>query len=104
MELQNSPAGNTRREAERVSLVGIAVDLLLTAGIIPVCFELWKHLNIWKVTEAVKGFPYTYTDLSIKTVANHLDQAYTTGLLIGLIITVISGILILLRARKGSEN
>ena len=31
MELQNSPAGNTRREAERVSLVGIAVDLLLTA-------------------------------------------------------------------------
>ncbi len=76
------------------------VDLLLTAGIIPVCLELWRHLNIWKVTEAVKGFPYTYTDLSIKVVANHPDQPYTTGLLIGLLITMITAVLLIVRLKK----
>lgn len=79
---------------------GKLVNLLLTAGIIPVCFELWKHLNIWKVTEAVKGFPYTYTDLSIKIVANHPDQPYTTGLLIGLLVTVVTAVLLIVRLKR----
>ena len=39
-------------------------------------------------------------DLALKTVANHPDKPYTTGLVIGAVITVLSGILILLRAKK----
>ncbi|MBQ6503590.1 MAG: hypothetical protein IJI57_06730 [Flexilinea sp.] len=73
---------------------------LLTVGIIPTCFELWKHLNVWKVTEAVKGFPYTYTDLSIKVVANHPDQPYTIGLTAGAAITVLTAAFLILRYRK----
>ena len=64
-----------------------AGNILFTLLLVPAVFELWKHLNTWKVTEAVKGFPYTYTDLSIKVVANHPDRPYTTALLAGLIIT-----------------
>lgn len=75
-------------------------NVLLTALLIPCGIFLFMHLNTWKVTEAVKYFPYTYTDLSIKTVANHPDQPYTTGLLIGAIISTISGILIVFRAWK----
>ena len=39
-------------------------------------------------------------DLSLKTVANHPDPQYTTGLLIGLIITILSAAVILYRAKK----
>lgn len=70
-------------------------NIVLTAALIPTVIELLLHLNTWKVTEAVKGFPYTYTDLSIKVVANHPDQPYTTGLLIGFIISVISAVVLL---------
>ena len=57
-------------------------------------------MNIWKVTEAVEGFPYTYTDLSIKIVANHPDQPYTTGLLIGLLVTVVTAVLLIVRLKR----
>ena len=72
----------------------------LSIGLLPSCLELWRHLNIWKVTEAVKGFPYTYTDLSIKVVANHPDQPYTTGLLIGAVISILTAVFLLIRARR----
>ena len=77
--------------------------IVLSLAVIPLTAEIGKHLDRWKVTEAVKGFPYTYTDLSIKTVANHPDRPYTTGLLIGAVVTVLSGILILLRAKKSRD-
>ena len=76
------------------------VDLLLTAGLIPAAFFLWKHLSSWTVLKTSGAFPVTPVDLSIKTVANHPDQPYTTGLLIGALITLISGVLILVRASK----
>ena len=76
------------------------VHLLLTAGLIPAALFLWKHLSIWSVTETSRAFPVTPVDLSIKTVANHPDQPYTTGLLVGALITLISGVLIVLRAMK----
>ncbi len=75
-------------------------NIVLSAALIPAVIELMRHLNTWKVTEAVNGFPYTYTDLSIKVVANHPDQPYTTGLLIGLIISVVSAVILLIRAYK----
>ena len=76
------------------------VNLFLTVGTIPACLELWKHLSAWKVTEAVKGFPYTYTDLSIKVVANHPDQPYTIGLTAGAAITVLTAAFLILQYRK----
>lgn len=79
------------------------VCILLTVGIIPVFLELWMHLNSWKVTEAVKGFPYTYTDLSIKVVANHPDRPYTTGLLIGTAVTLLTAVFLIIRAKKADR-
>ncbi|MBQ6509881.1 MAG: hypothetical protein IJI07_10450 [Flexilinea sp.] len=77
--------------------------MLLSLAVIPLTAGIGKHLDRWKVTEAVKGFPYTYTDLSIKIVANHPDRPYTTGLLIGAAVSVLSGILILVRAKKSRD-
>ena len=74
-----------------------AGNILFTLLLVPAVFELWKHLNTWKVTEAVKGFPYTYTDLSIKVVTNHPDRPYTTALLAGLIITLLTAVVLILR-------
>ena len=75
-------------------------NLLLLAGLAPLAIEIRQHLETWKVSEAVKGFPYTYTDLSIKTVANHADRPYFTGLLIGLLITLTTAALLARRLKK----
>ncbi len=83
-------------------VIGKAASAVIGIGLIPAGVSLWKHLDTWKVTEAVKGFPYTYTDLSLKTVANHPDPQYTTGLLIGLVITLLSAAVILYRAKKSA--
>jgi hypothetical protein len=58
--------------------------------------ELWSHLETWKVMNSVSAFPYTYTDLAVKTVSNHPDPVYTNGLLAGLAITVLSSVVLLL--------
>lgn len=81
------------------------LNLAMTIGLIPALAELGIHLNIWKVTEAFQAFPYTRTDLTIKTVANHPDQPYTTGLLIGAVVSLISAaIIIYLAWREGDRK
>ena len=75
-------------------------NVLLSAALIPSTILLWKHLDTWKVTEAAEVYPKMNVDLSLKIVANHPDSQYTTGLLIGAVITVLSGLLILIRAKK----
>ena len=77
-----------------------ALNMLLTAAMIPAVVFLGKHLSTWKVTEAAKAYPKMNVDLALKTVANHPDQPYTTGLLIGLGITLVSGAVILWRAKR----
>ena len=82
---------------QKYSLRAIAIPgILLLAGLT----ELWRHLESWKVLNAFSAFPYTYTDLAIKTVNNHPDPEYTQGLLIGLIISVLSGIILLVLVRR----
>ena len=78
-------------------------NTVLTIGLMPSLAELWMHLNTWKVTDAFKAFPYTHTDLTIKTVANHPDQPYTTGLLIGTIITILTVIVLIFRVIRESR-
>ena len=79
------------------------VYLVLAVLLLPELWELWRHLSAWKVTEAVRAFPYTFTDLSIKTVANHPDEPYTNGLLIGLAVTVITAVLLLVRVYRAAN-
>ena len=81
-----------------------AGNILLGLLIIPAGVLLWNHLQAWRVMEAVKSFPYTYTDLSLKTVANHPDRPYTTGLLIGFAVTAATAVLLILRAKKSSRQ
>ena len=65
--------------------------------------ELWSHLETWKVMNSVHAFPYTYTDLAIKTVSNHPDPVYTNGLLAGLAITTLSAITLFLFVLKENK-
>ncbi len=68
-------------------------------------YQLWNNLNIWKVTESVKAFPVTPTNLSIKIVSNHADPVYIKGLMVGMVITLLSsGILLFLALRKSNQN
>ncbi len=70
------------RSDQLIPLIGSLLPLPLALA------ELWSHLSTWKVTESVKAFPYTFTDLSQKVVANHPDPVYTNVLLIGLTISL----------------
>ena len=81
-----------------------AANTVMAILLIPVLVELWLHLNTWKVTEAFKAFPYTATDLSIKTVANHPDQPYTTGLLAGAAVSLISAVFLIIRAWREADR
>ena len=78
-------------------------NILLTVALIPSVILFGKHLDTWKVTEAAKVYPKMDVDLALKTVANHPDRPYTTGLLIGAAVTVLSGVLILFRAKKNRD-
>ena len=69
-------------------------------GLIPLAIGLWKNLETWKVSSAVNAFPYTRTDLSIKIVSNHPDPTYTTGLIVGCVITVCMAVLLIFLSRK----
>jgi len=55
-------------------------------------YDMLRHTLAWRVTEAVKAFRFTAVDLSIKTVANHTDPAYTNLILIGAIATLITAL------------
>ena len=75
---------------------------LFVVLLVPAAVELWIHLNSWKVTEAFKAFPYTHTDLTIKTVANHPDQPYVTGLMIGAAVSLLTALYLIIRSVKDS--
>lgn len=77
---------------------------LLCFSLIPLVVELMRNLSTWKVTEAVKAFPYTYTNLSIKVVSNHQDSDYTTALWIGLSISLVTALLLTLFSLIESEK
>ena len=85
-----------QRKLDKIKWLNVVVGL----GLIPAVYELYRHLDAWQVTKAAAAFPYTYTDLSIKTVANHPDTPYTTGLIVGLAVTVVSGVVLIWRARR----
>ena len=76
---------------ERVGLLGV----LLVLG-----HDLWQHLKVWQVTNAVSAFDVARVDLSIKVVANHADPPYITMLAIGVAGSLLTLIFLLAMARS----
>lgn len=58
----------------------------------------WQTLE-WRVTEAVKAFPTTPTDLTTKVVGNHPDPIYTNMLLAGTLIAAFALVFLILMSR-----
>ena len=52
--------------------------------------DLWQHLKVWQVTNAVEAFPVARVDLTLKVVGNHPDPAYTNMLAIGAAVSVLT--------------
>jgi len=79
---------------ERVGLLG---------GLLVIGHDLWQHLKVWQVTNAVSAFDLARVDLSIKVVANHADPPYITMLAIGAAASLLTLIflLVMARAEKG---
>ena len=86
---------------KRISGLG---NVLLCAGLVPAVMVLWMHLDQWKVTEAAEAFPEIPVDLSLKTVANHPDRPYTTALLIGCAVSLITAAVLLICVRRHERN
>lgn len=76
------------RKWSRNALAIAAILFLPIAG-----YELITELDAWRVTNAVRAFPVTPTDLSIKTVANHADPAYIRALTLGAALTLITALI-----------
>jgi hypothetical protein len=58
-------------------------------------YDLWQHMRAWRVTTAVKAFPFTPVDLSIKLVGNHPDVPYFRMITIGALISLATGIFLI---------
>ncbi|MCD4672343.1 MAG: hypothetical protein K8R77_06755 [Anaerolineaceae bacterium] len=52
--------------------------------------DLWQHLKVWQVTNAVEAFPVARVDLTLKVVGNHPDPAYTNMLVIGAVVSALT--------------
>lgn len=67
-------------------------------------WELLTEARNWRVLEAVRAFPVTPTDLTIKTVANHADPVYTSALWIGAAATAATAIVMALLYVRGGAS
>jgi hypothetical protein len=52
--------------------------------------DLWQHLKVWQVTNAVEAFPVARVDLALRVVGNHPDPAYTNLLALGAIVSLVT--------------
>lgn len=74
---------DARRPAPVIRL-GFLALLVLNAG------DLWQHLKVWRVMNAVKAFPVAPVDVALKVVSNHPDAPYTNMLIIGGVISLLA--------------
>ncbi|MDD5369658.1 MAG: hypothetical protein PHQ40_11265, partial [Anaerolineaceae bacterium] len=61
--------------------------------------DLLRHFLAWQVTQVSAVFPYTRVDLARNLVGNHADPPYTNVLMVGLLITVATGVFLFLAVR-----
>ncbi|MHC1782094.1 MAG: hypothetical protein AB9891_04910 [Anaerolineaceae bacterium] len=66
--------------------------------------DLWQNLKLWRVNVAYEAFPKTPVDLAIKVVSNHSDPTYSTFLIIGSVVSVITLVSLLLAPRMMQFN
>jgi hypothetical protein len=84
----------------RTTLQGVAG----LAGLALIAYDLLQHARLWRVDRLFPLFPTTPVDLARVTVANHPDPAYTNLLWIGLLVSLVSGAVLVLLARKDSPD
>jgi len=74
-------------------------------GLVGVLFQdLLFYLLVWRVDNVAPNLPQASVDLSIKVVANHPDPVYTTSLLAGAIISVISLLILFFLAFRSQKS
>ncbi len=66
------------------------LQVSLLGGIFLIGHDLWQHLKVWQVTNAVSAFDVARVDLTLKVVGNHPDPEYTTMLAIGAAVSALS--------------
>jgi len=67
-------------------------------------FDISQHVFLWRIENIFPHFPFTPVDKSIKLIANHPDPTYTTWLLIGFVITILSFIVIIILTKFESKK
>ena len=80
----HGPEAGTEGRGAKIWPWGFALLTAIGAG------ELFAEARAWRVGEAVRAFPVTVTDLSIKIVANRADPVYFRALWIGAGITLLT--------------
>jgi hypothetical protein len=71
--------------------------MILTLALLAAIFQAYiqiTRLLTWRVSEAGLAFPFSYSNLSLKTVANHPDPIYFTVLIVGASLSILSMIII----------
>ncbi len=77
---------------------GSPLRVAVLAGFVPLGNDLINHFRAWRPSVALKGFPVTPVDLSLKVVGNHPDPAYFRVLGIGLAVTVLTAAFLIFMA------
>ncbi len=66
------------------------LQVSMLGGFFLIGHDLWQHLKVWQVTNAVGAFDVARVDLTLKVVGNHPDPAYTTILAIGAAVSALT--------------
>lgn len=69
-----------------------------------ILFDISKHVFLWKIENIFPHFPYTPVDKTLKAISNHADPTYTTFLIIGAIVTLISITVLYILTRHESKK
>ena len=66
------------------------LQVSILGGIFLIGHDLWQHLKVWQVTNAVSAFDVARVDLALKVVGNHPDPEYTTMLAVGAAVSALT--------------
>lgn len=74
-------------------------SLMSVVGLVWLGHDLWQHFKLWRVARLHMTFPSKDLDLSLNFVANHTDPAYTSLIVVGLMISFLSGGFLVYKSR-----
>lgn len=67
-----------------------AARMGLAGGLVVLVNDLWQHEKLWRVAHLPDMFNARDVDLSLAYVANHSDPSYTTALIVGALISLLT--------------